>query len=297
MTYSPVQEEWRRGWPVILAGLLGYGSASGFFIIASSLFIAPMQAELGWSAKQLTFLPIVVFLLAVFNPVAGILTDRWGARRIVIVGLCLYSIGVVGMAITPAKPYYLYAIAAFIGITAPLSSVSPVVKGVAGWFRLSSGTAFGLTLSGVSFISLIGMPLINYAIHSFGWRSGYMVFAGLSLVIGLPAVVLGFREHPQACSAPASSHPVLGGTHWREALRSTRFWSLFLALFLTSAALGGFLGHLQPILALKDFAVAQATILGVVYAVSVLLGRLVGGFSLTGFPMESLLAHFWFCRQ
>lgn len=277
MKMPRVSAEWRQGWPVVLSGLLGYGCGSSFFLIASSLFIAPMQADLGWSIKALTIMPIVVFLLAVCNPIAGILIDRWGARPIVIIGMILYAVGTIGIAVAPMTPLFFYAMAAFVGITAPLTSVSPIAKGVAGWFPTSSGTAFGLTMSGVSFISLIGMPMIAYAIQSYGWRSGYFVFAGLALLIGLPAVIWKFHERVEARAASTDAHQVLPGMHWHDALKDMRFWALFIAFFLASLALGGFLGHLQPILALKHFPVSVATFLGMVYAVSVLIGRLAGG--------------------
>src|SRR3546814_16064469 len=104
MNTSPAYREWRQGWPVVLSGLLGYGCGSSFFLIASSLFIAPMQADLGWSVKALTIMPIVVFLLAICNPVAGLLLDRWGARPVVVVGLILYAAGTIGLAVAPMTP-------------------------------------------------------------------------------------------------------------------------------------------------------------------------------------------------
>jgi MFS family permease len=278
-----VRAEWKKGWPVVLSGAVGFGCGSSLFNMAAGLFIKPMQADLGWSIKALTIMPIVVVVMALCNPLIGAVVDRWGARPVVISGLLLSAIGTVGLAVSPTTPIFFYTWAVFLGIVAPFTSSGPITKAVASWFSLSPGTAFGITMSGVSFVALAGIPLISFVIQSFGWRGGYLVFALIAVLVGLPAVLLGFREKKSASSPSSISRSAQPGVHWREALGDMRFWILLMAFFISSLPLGGFLGHLQPILATKQFPIVEATFLGMVFAFSVLIGRVVGGFLLDRF--------------
>jgi predicted MFS family arabinose efflux permease len=282
---TPVESEgeWRRGWKIALSGAVGFGCGSSFFNVASGLFIKPMQADLGWTLKEVTIMPIVMLLSAICNPFAGLIVDRWGARPVLITGLCLYGFGAIMLAVAPPSPLAIYGIVVFLGVVGPLSSATPPAKAVASWFQAKAGSAFGIVLSGVSFVALATMPLISFAIQHFGWRSGYLTLAGVALLLGLPAVIWSFREREDVqpkLPAAVLSH---SGTHWKQALQQVRFWALFISFALASVALGGFLAHLQPILAAKNFGIVEATFLGMVFAFSMLIGRVGGGLLLDRF--------------
>ena len=46
-------QEWQRSWTVVMAGALGFALAS-VTIYSLGPFIAPLEAEFGWSRAQIT---------------------------------------------------------------------------------------------------------------------------------------------------------------------------------------------------------------------------------------------------
>jgi MFS family permease len=268
--------EWRRGWPVVMASSIGLGTAESMLLMTASLFIKPMQADLGWSVSDLTFVTIVTFFLALGMPIAGALTDRWGGRAVAICGVLLFATGLVALAFMPPIRLALFSIAIFIGLIAALSAPAPFTKCVATWFDRNAGGAFGVTMSGPSLVALAAVPLVSAAIHNFGWRSGYLVLAGLVLLCGFPMILLFLRERPGVTeqstgdSAPGYSLGVV--------LRDFRFWSILVGVGIAGMPLGGYMAHLQPMLFDARVDIVTATSLGVVFAVSISIGRLAGGF-------------------
>lgn len=65
------------------------------------------------------------------------------------------------------------------------------------WFKKSGGLAIGLAWAVNSIYMLIMSPVITSVIEAAGWRTGYLVLAGVSAVLILPASVLIIRYKPQ----------------------------------------------------------------------------------------------------
>ena len=269
-------DEWRRGWPVVVSGALGYGTGIALFNVCAGLFVRPMQADLGWSAKALSIAPLAGLVMAVCNPFLGALVDRWGARRAMIAGLGLFACALLALALAPAEPAAVYGCVILLGAVAPLTSAAPVARGVASWFRTNTGAAIGVTMSGVSLVSLAAVPLVSLTIAQFGWRAGYLTLMALILLVGLPAITLLFREPVALPTAHVSGIPQTGCTI-SEVLRDRRFWGLLMALMAAALPLGGYLVHLQPILAGKGFSLDQATLLVMTFALGISIGRVGGG--------------------
>lgn len=270
--------EWRAGWRPLLASTIGFGSGLGLVTYLSSLFILPMQRESGWSTSAVTISPIISLLVGLGSPLAGMLVDRWGSRRISLIGLTLLGGTLCVLAAAPLRPLTLYGAAAGIGIVGALSSTTPFLRCVAGWFPKRTGFALGLAMNGVPVMAFVVTPLVSWIIYEHGWRSGYLALAAISLLVGWP-LVYGFLVDRSA-SAPARRGDEAS---LRPALRQPAFWLVTLAIGLASIPLGGFLASLQPMLASNGIPIRDATVLGMVYALSIMLGRLLGGYCMDRF--------------
>jgi predicted MFS family arabinose efflux permease len=271
----PVESEWRAGWRPLFASSIGYGTGLGLVTYLSGLFIRPMQAETGWSTSAVTISPIISILVGLCSPIAGLMVDRWGSRRISLIGLTLLGSGLFMLAATPLNRVALYAVAAGIGIVGPLSSTTPFLRCVASWFQRRTGLALGLAMNGVPLMAFMATPLISWAIYSHGWRAGYVALGSIVLLVGLPAVYLMLQEKPQVRPVAVRQPP---GSILRELMRKPPFWLVTAAVAVASVPLGGFLANLQPMLAQGGVPIATAAGLGMVYAISIILGRLFGGY-------------------
>ncbi|MHA3791122.1 MFS transporter [Sphingomonas sp. YL-JM2C] len=273
------QGEWRAGWRPLLASTIGFGSGLGLVTYLGSLFILPMQRESGWSTSAVTISPIISLLVGLCSPVAGMLVDRWGSRRISLIGLALLGGGLGVLAMAPLRPPELYGAAALIGLVGALSSTTPFLRCVAGWFPRRTGFALGLAMNGVPVMAFLVTPMVSWIIYEQGWRAGYLALAAVSLLIGWPLVYALLKDRP--ASMPPARHR--GESPLRPALRQPAFWLVTLAIALASIPLGGFLASLQPMLASNHVPIREATILGMVYAMSIMLGRLLGGYCMDRF--------------
>lgn len=268
--------EWRNGWPVVLSGAIGYGTGGAMILLLASLFIKPMRDALGWSTSAVTIAPIITLVWALCYPMAGAAIDRFGGRRVAIFG----SVGLAGCALllatVPISRVSFYGTAVLIGLFCSLTAVPTYTRGIASWFRSGVGLAFGVALSGSALVAIGATPLTGTTIDAFGWRAGYLTLAGIILLIGLPAILLGYRERPGTVHSGDAEAPA-AGRRMGEAVRDARFWCYFAAFGIACIPLGGFVGHLQPLLASKGFPLAQALSLGVLYALAMSFGKIAGG--------------------
>ena len=281
--------EWRAGWPVVAAAALGYGSGAPLLLVTAGLFVSPMRAEFGWSAKAVVIAPINLLMVSLVSPFAGALLDR-GSRRIAAMsGLVLVALGLIMLSyISPSRPAQT-AIAVAIGVVAPLCGAITFTRGVATWFRDSPGTAFGATLSGSSVVALVVVPTVTVIVDRYGWRSGYRSLAGLILLCGLLPVLISFREHAKDRSPVLAAEP-REGVPFGTAIRDSRFWMLVAGLTIAAAPLGSFLTNLQALLASKHFGVGAVAAIGAAYSAGIGFGRICGGALLDRLPPYSVPA-------
>lgn len=276
-------QEWKRGWHIVLTAAIGYGTGGGIVLMLAGLFIKPMRDALGWSTAAVTFAPIFLAAWALCYPVAGAIIDKYGSRRMAIIGALGLASCALLIALLPISRVTLYGAAAGMGVFASISAVPTYTRGVASWFTRGVGLAFGIALSGTVLIAIFATPLTGFAIAEYGWRAGFLTLAGLPLVLGLPVILLFYRERTDAKAADDDYIPEYSGMTAREALRDARFWFYVLSLTSACVALGGMLAHLQPMLADKGFALSTAISLGVLYAIAMSAGKILGGILLDRF--------------
>ncbi|MET0374996.1 MAG: MFS transporter [Rhizorhabdus sp.] len=271
--------EWQDGWRPLVASTVGFGTGLGLVTYLSGLFIVPMQAESGWSISAVTISPIISLLVGLCSPLAGMMVDRWGSRPVGLTGLAMLGVSLCVLAAAPLHPWTLYGAAAGIGLVGALSSTTPFLRCVVSWFRQRTGLALGLAMNGVPVMAFLVTPVVSWVIYEHGWRAGYLALAAVSLLVGWPLVYMLLAERPDAQPRAREA----GATTLRKVLRQPAFWLVTAAISLASIPLGGFLANLQPMLAKSGLTIRDATALGMVYAASIMIGRLAGGYCMDRF--------------
>jgi predicted MFS family arabinose efflux permease len=144
-------------------------------------------------------------------------------------------------------------------------------------------------LNGISVVAIFGVPLVSFVIAGHGWRAGYFTLAGLIFCLGLPLTFFGFREKESREDSRQAEH-MATGIGAKEAFRDRRFWGLLMVLIISAVPLGGFLTHLVPILLASGFDQTQATWLATLFPLSMMVGRIGGGFLLDRLKPEFVAA-------
>ena len=85
-----VMGEWRRYWPLPIAGAGGLFTAV-LYVYSAGLFIEPLNRAFGWPATIATLGMMVVGIVAALgNPFVGLLVDRIGPGVVAVIGVLAY---------------------------------------------------------------------------------------------------------------------------------------------------------------------------------------------------------------
>ena len=121
-------------------------------------------------------------------PIAGILSDRWGPKRVVFGGLILCSLGFILLSrVTSLTMFFTSFIIIGIGVSATATPLLMVL--VLSWFPKKGGLAMGIAASGVALGGLL-VPLITFFIDTFGWRQAIFILGLGMLAVPLPLSLL-----------------------------------------------------------------------------------------------------------
>ncbi len=278
--------EFKRGWPIVLASLLGIclGLAPmPFYTIG--IFAPHLAAEFGWSIGEIMGGITITTVMAIWSvPLAGVLAERLGVRRVALASQVLFAFAFMAMALSNGSLllyYFTWCLIAVLGAgTLPITWT----KAVNQWFDVRKGLALGVSLMGTGVFGIFCKPLVTWMIEGFGWRAAYVGLGLLPLLIAFPVAFVLFRDTDNVQRAGAGGAArAHGGLTLRETLREWRFWLIAAALLPISFALGGPVPNMENIL--KQAGLTPALVLGLtpLIGLSALIGRLAGGWLLDRF--------------
>ena len=178
---------WRTPTVVLVAaGLvltLGMGIRHGF-----GLFLQPMSSDMGWGRETFALAIAVQNLVwGATQPFAGMLADKYGTARIVVIGALLYVLGLLAMA--HADTPVMLVLTAGVLIGTGLSGITfSVMAGVLGraFPPEKRSMALGISAAAGSFGQFAVLPATQFLLSTLGW---YAALVALGL-IGLAMVPL-----------------------------------------------------------------------------------------------------------
>ena len=287
--------EFRYGWPVVFASAIGIGlgmSPLPFYTIG--VFAGPLIGEFGWGQGDVMFgLAIFATLAVLTSPVIGILTDRFGPRRVVLVSIVLFGITMMSFSLLTGSRIQYLATWGLLAMTG--SGTLPITwtRAVNGWFFERRGLALGLALVGTGIFGIVAKNFAFTMIDAVGWRMAYVAVGALPLVIAWPIAFFMFRDITDSKvagkvaemkRADVGPKVIYGGLSLRQAVTDWRFWLLAYSFIPISMAVGGPIPNLEAIMAEKGFSPADAVTLASLIGIAVIIGRIGGG---------ALVDHFW----
>ena len=284
MQAATARGEWSQAWPVAIVGQLGIAGCT-IFAFATGVLLEPMTAELGWSRTALSsafFLQMVAGLIIL--PATGWLADRYGPRRIALLGLLPYAV-CVGLLGVVGKPLWQWWALCLLMATAQGFVTQTIwISAVVGWFQRSRGLAIAVALSGVGLGSFAWPILAAMALEQFGWRWTFAVLAAGWLALMAPLFLLGFKDPPRDAARRPEGHVKA----WLATVRSPTFLGLMLAGGLFSCAYFGATVNLVPIIKASGQPLAIAAQIAGALGLAAIAGRLMVGALLDRFPTRPL---------
>ncbi|MBI4206542.1 MAG: MFS transporter [Betaproteobacteria bacterium] len=265
---------WAFLWGLATAQVVSWGSIYYSF----SLFVVPMEAELGWTRTEINGALSSGLLISGFAayPV-GAWIDRHGGRALMTLGSALATVLLAAWSAIESLAL-LYVIWIGLGLALAATLYEPVFAVLTRTFpETYRARITALTLIG-GFASTVFIPLTQLFISEFGWRNALLALAVCNAAICVPLHAFLLRAEPGHTTRAAGSG---GGSAraeeniLRRALRHPAFWGLAVCFTAYYAAFSALTFHIIPLLA--ERAVPIATIVAAVAVVgpAQVAGRLV----------------------
>ncbi|MEY2730754.1 MAG: hypothetical protein RL584_1880 [Pseudomonadota bacterium] len=175
---------------------LSMGIRHGF-----GLWLQPITVERAWSRETFAFaLAVQNIAWGLAGPIAGMLADRFGAFRVLVVGGLLYSLGLVLMALSTSGLAFTGSAGLLIGM-AQAGTTYAVVYGVIGRNVAPErrSWAMGVAAAAGSFGQFMMVPVESGLIGSIGWQMALFALGAAALAI-IP-LSLGLREPASATAS------------------------------------------------------------------------------------------------
>jgi len=183
------------------------------------------------------------YVYAVEQPFVGYLTDRLGPRRVVGFWTIIAACGCVVFGLAPTI-FWAAVGRGLIGLGVGGVYV-PALKSFSIWFRKRDfATLTGLFLAVGNLGAIVATTPLVWITKSCGWRQGFLIIGGISLVIAAATLLL-LRDHPRMLSREDETvHDQAGDsgesrkTIILRVVTSFYFWSFAAILF---SSMGAFL--------------------------------------------------------
>ena len=283
-----------------------------------SIWNPVLRNVFGWTAGQMAgAFAITQVQEGVMGPVAGLLVEKLGARRMVLIGMTVLGLGFLLFS-QIQELWQLYLAFFIMAMGASLSSWLPVMTVLNHWFARHKSRAMAIAMEGEGVGGVILPLLLAWAIggvdpdvsERFGWSATALFIGAVCLVLAVPLSRLvrnrpedlGLRPDgdpaptaaaPQAESAmDASVTEAAGGLTWREAIRTRAFWFISIGHAASSTAMVTILVHLGLMLDDRGFSLGAISAVLAVFTGTNAVFILVGGY--IGDRMPIRLVYFGF---
>ncbi len=224
-----------------LLGMVSRGTGETF-----TVFLLPLDRELGWDRASLTAIYSLMLLgSGLAAPLAGVLFDRLGPRRLYLLGALMLGGATFTASIAETRWQFYLGFSLPLGFAGAALGNVPHVALLSRWFTRRLGSVTGLVYSAMGVGPMLMVPLAQFLIDSGGWRQAYQWLAGGITAVLLAVLLLApwgrlAAGDPESGTAPRFARASEDFEAWTlgGAVRSIPFWGLCWTYFFT--ALGGF---------------------------------------------------------
>lgn len=204
--------------------VLVYGSQYCF-----GVFFKPMIADFGWSrAETSVAFSLYMFVSGLLGIMAGRLSDRLGARRVVTFGSILLGTGYM-LASRTENIWQLYLFYGLIIAAGSSTMYVPIVSMITRWFPRNTGFMAGVGISGIG-LGIGVVPLIaSRLIVVLDWRPALFVVGAAGLIV--IAILAQLLKRPEVGGEAGTGENVYAekpvGFSLKEAILTRQFWMFF----------------------------------------------------------------------
>ncbi len=226
------------GYVIVFCCCLIMGVIIGLVMSCAGIFYNPVSTELGVSVGSfglyMTFVYALSFLML---SIAGKLLDKYSARWLLTGSAAVVGVLYVGMSQFSAV-WHFYIAGAVIGISLSFLLYLSYPVLINRWFNARVGFFIGICSAASGIGGVLFNPFGGYLIEGYGWRTTYLIFGGIILLVVTPLLGLLLRDHPSDMGLKPfgekadESAAAATGMDYAVAVKTPVFYALMVFAFL-----------------------------------------------------------------
>ena len=251
------------------------------------LFLQPMSLEFGWG-REVFALAIAVqnLVWGAAQPVTGMLADRFGAAKAMVVGTALYVAGLVLMSVSSTPGALLLSVGVLLGLGLSGTTFAVVLGAVSRAVPPERRSrAMGIATAIGSFGQFVMLPGSLSLIGWLGWSAALIVLAGIAASMAGLSTALPWREQVSGAHAGMRSGEAL-----REALAHNGFRLLAFGFFVCGFQVVFIITHLPAFLVDRGLSLSVGTTTLALVGLANVAGAYLAGIWGARFRKPALLA-------
>lgn len=275
------------GYVIVLCCFLIMFVIVGLIMSCAGIFYKPVSEELGIDIGKFGLYMSLNFLFSTLTlSFAGRLMERYSARVILTISSAVAGLSLMAMSQFDAL-WQFYITGALFGITLAFLLYLGFPTLLNRWFKSRMGIFIGICSAGSGIGGVLFNPIGGYLITTYGWRTTYLIFGAMILLLVTPVLALFLRDYPKdkglkpygtTATAVTDSQPQNQdtGIEYAKAIRMPVFYGLVVFAFLLNAAatLNVFIpAYVQSI----QFSIEEASFVASAVMVGVTVGKVALG--------------------
>jgi MFS family permease len=277
------------GWNIVGASALMNGLGGSVHWQGFTVLFIPISQSLGLSNAQ-TAMPFALSRAenGLMGPITGWLLDRYGVRRLMLIGTIFTGVGYILLAQTSTFWAFVFVYLFVVSVGSSTSFMQASTTAINTWFARRRGIAMSINSAAFRLGGAFMVPLLSVAVLRWGWETAAL-WVGIGMLALIAPLSILFKRSPESIGLGPDGDPLpkqVSGSDaesnsaeitatdddWtaKDAIRTRAFWVLALGTVLRMSVHGTIFVHFVPILVWKgETQQTAANLIGLVALISV----------------------------
>jgi sugar phosphate permease len=261
---------------IVITAFMSLFALVGFAYYGVPFFYDFMVSEFGYSRAEVTSGNAVGKLIVapLFGFLAGSMIDRYGPRRLMMLGTVLMGIALIGLSYSDSL-WMFYMFYVFNALGYVFGGPLPCQVLISRWFDKNRGKAMGIAYLGIGLGGAIVPILSTNLERNLGWQHALTIIGILIIVVAFPMAY--FIKDPSKVKSKIEGNTPEVSISMKNILKNPSFYLLAFGSMCSIGAVGGMGQHLKLYLRDLEFSQANAANIMSVVLLSSLGGRVLMG--------------------
>ena len=262
---------------IVATAFLSLFAIVGIAFYGLPFFFDFMTQDFEWSRATVTSGNALAKLIVapLFGFIAGWLVDRYGPRRLMLIGSLFMGIALIGLGFTGGSLVLFYMFYFFNALGYVFGGPLPCQVLISRWFEKNRGKAMGIAYLGIGVGGTLVPQLAAKLESGFGWNTALALLGVLVIVSSVPLVL--FIKQPKKEEVKAEKKAESSATPIKNILTNPNFYLLGLGSMCAIGVVGGVGQHMKLYLRDINYSQEQAADVMSLVLMASLIGRVLMG--------------------